>query len=99
MELVFTLTGWQFATDGKKSTMFAQCAKLWEWNLTSPVLVSTEQRIQDLKDVFLESTLKAGTLGKNKALMLGSLALKLLSEHAYGRSPKLLQELKLALTI
>jgi len=60
------------------------------------------------------STLQAGTLGKNEALMLrgrlgfadsflqgrlGSLVLKQLSEHAYGRSPKLQRELTLALNM
>ena len=72
---------------------------------------NTEQRIQDLK-AMVASTLKSGHLGKNEALMLrgklgfadsflhgrlGALVLKQLSEHAYGRSPKLQKELILAL--
>ena len=120
MELIFMLTGWQFATDGKKSTMFDKVCKALgvEFDLSRSgerllAIRNTEQRIQDLKAV-VASTLKAGTLGKNEALMLhgrlgfadsflhgrlGPLVLKQLSEHAYGRSPKLQRELKLALTV
>ena len=108
------LTGWQFETDGKKRTMFDKPCKALgvEFDLSRSgerilVIKNTEQRVQDLKALVV-STLQAGTLGKNEALMLcgrlgfaesflhgrlGSLVLKQLSEHAYGRSPKLQREL------
>jgi len=114
MELIFMLTGWQFGTDGKKRTMFDKPCKALgvEFDLSRSgerilAIKNTEQRVQDLKALVV-STLQAGTLGKNEALMLcgrlgfaesflhgrlGSLVLKQLSEHAYGRSPKLQREL------
>jgi hypothetical protein len=117
MELIFMLTGWQFATDGK-STLFDKVCKALgvEFDLSRSgerllAIRNTEQRIQDLK-AMVASTLKSGHLGKNEALMLrgklgfadsflhgrlGALVLKQLSEHAYGRSPKLQKELILAL--
>jgi len=72
---------------------------------------NTEQRIADLL-AMLHATLKSGELGKQDALILrgklgfadsflhgrlGLLILKQLSEHAYGRSAKLRDELKVGL--
>ena len=74
---------------------------------------NTEQRVDDLLSM-IHATLKAGELGKQDALILrgklgfadsflhGRLALmvlKQLSEHAYGRSAKLRDELKVGLQV
>jgi len=71
------LTGWQFATDGQKSTMFDKVCKALgvEFDLSRSgerilAIKNTEQRVRDLKALVVSTTLQAGTLGKNEALML-----------------------------
>ena len=74
---------------------------------------NTEQRVDDLLSM-IHATLKAGELGKQDALILrgklgfadsflhgrlGLMVLKQLSEHAYGRSAKLRDELKVGLQV
>ena len=120
MELIFLLTGWQFAREGKKCASFDVVCKALgvEFNLSKSGesilrIQNTEQRIQDLK-MLIKATLDAGSLGKQSALVLrgklgfadsylhgrlGSLLLKQLSEHAYGRGAKLPHELVTSLTM
>ena len=76
MELVFLLTGWQYATEGKKSTSFDVVCKALgvEFNLEKSgervlLIQNTEQRVQDLK-ALIAATLEEGVLGKQSALVL-----------------------------
>ena len=76
MELLFLLTGWQYATEGKKCTSFDRvCRALGvEFDLGKSgerilMIQNTEQRIQDLT-VLITSTLESGVLGKQSALVL-----------------------------
>ena len=76
MELIFLLTGWQFAKEGKKCTSFDVICKALgvEFDLSSSGesilrIQNTEQRIQDLK-ALINATLDAGALGKQSALVL-----------------------------
>jgi hypothetical protein len=76
MELIFLLTGWQYATEGKKSSNFDSiCRALGvEFDLTRSgektlAIRNTEQRVQDLQ-ALLTSTIDGGTLGKQDALVL-----------------------------
>jgi hypothetical protein len=58
----------------RRARCLTRYAKRWEWNSTFPVerllaIRNAEQRIQDLK-AMVASTLKAGTLGRNEALLM-----------------------------
>ena len=120
MELVFLLTGWLFAMDGKKCTTFGNVCKALgvEFDLTKSgervlAIRNTEQRMEDLLTT-IASTLQSGSLGKHEALALrgrlgfadsflhgrlGALLLKQLSDHAYGRTTRMSNELVLALNM
>ena len=76
MELIFLLTGWQYATEGKKCSSFDRvCRALGvEFDLTKSgektlAIRNTEQRVQDLQ-ALLTATIEGGTLGKQEALVL-----------------------------
>ena len=76
MELIFLLTGWQFAKEGKKCTSFDVVCKAlgveFDLSLSGESILriqNTEQRIQDLKTL-INATLDAGSLGKQSALVL-----------------------------
>ena len=117
MELVFLLTGWSYATDGKKCANFdVICRALGvEFDLSKSgertlAIRNTAQRVEDLQ-CLIAATLSAGTLLQSALVLrgklgfadsylhgrLGSLLLKQLSEHLYGRSHKISKELKLSL--
>ncbi len=114
MELVFLLTGWLYARDGKKATSFDSVCKAlgvqFDFKRSQESLMyvaNTEARTQEVCEL-IETALKNGKLGKAESLVLrgklgfadsfvhgrlGSLVLKKLSEHAYGRSSVLSSDL------
>eukprot|EP00435_Cladocopium_sp_Y103_P065173 s116_g27.t1 len=120
MELVFLLTGWTYATEGKKCTAFGtKCKALgveFGFSRSGERVLSirnTEQRVQDLT-AMISAVLEAGRLGKQDTLILrgklgfadsflhgrlGSLVLKQLADHAYGKTSRLSSDLKLALSM
>ena len=104
MELVFLLTGWLYAKQGKKATVFDSICKAlgvqFNFDRSKDFLMhieNTEARKKEICDL-IGAALESGRLGKAESLILrGKLgfadsfihALKKLSEHAYGRSSKL----------
>ncbi len=118
MELVFMLTGWLFAKEGKKATVFDPICKAlgvqFDFPRSSEALMyveNTEARKQEICDI-IKKSLADGRLGKAETLILrgklgfadsfvhgrlGSLVLKKLVEHAYGKSSKLDRDLVVSL--
>eukprot|EP00435_Cladocopium_sp_Y103_P035609 s2538_g9.t1 len=118
MELLFLLTGWQYAREGSKRTDFDVVRKALgvQFDLSRSsdrmVLVSnTESRRRELI-LLIDSVLDKGLLGKVECLSLrgrlgfadsylhgrlGSLTLKKLSEHAYGRTRSISTDLDMSL--
>ncbi len=114
MELIFMLTGWLFAQEGKKATVFDPICKAlgvqFDFSKSSEALMfveNTEARKKEVCDI-IHKSLADGKLGKAEALILrgklgfadsfvhgrlGSLVLKKLAEHAYGRTSKLDKDL------
>ena len=110
MELVFLLTGWIYAKEGKKATVFDSACKAlgvqFNFDRSSDFLMhveNTEARKKEICDL-IGAALECGRLGKAESLILrgklgfadsfvhgrlGTLTLKKLSEHAYGRTSKL----------
>ena len=108
MELVFLLTGWEFAREGKKKTEFSTLCRalgvVFDFSLSSEqklMIENTEQR-----------KLERGTLTRPKALVLrgklgfadsfvhgrlGILVLSKLIEHAYGAQKQIDESLRDAL--
>ena len=118
MELVFMLTGWIFARDGKKSTVFGDICKAhgvqFDFSRSSECLMfveNTESRKKEVSELMgiaiknrklskPEALILRGKLGFADSFMhgrLGSLVLKKLAEHAYGRSAVLEADLVTAL--
>eukprot|EP00435_Cladocopium_sp_Y103_P071499 s101_g37.t1 len=120
MELIFLLTGWAYATEGKKCTAFGTMCKAlgveFDFSRSGERILSirnTEQRVQDLT-AMISAVLVAGRLGKQDTLILrgklgfadsflhgrlGSLVLKQLADHAYGKTSRLSSDLVLALSM
>ena len=118
MELLFLLTGWEFACEGKKATQFEQVCKALgvQFDLCKSdqgllEVCNTEARRNELVEQ-LEEAINSRVLDKQQCLSLrgrlgfadsflhgrlGSLVLKLLSEHAYGRTKHLGDDTLLAL--
>lgn len=76
MELVFLLTGWLYAKDGKKATEFSQVCKALGvefWFSRSEKLLmevyNTKQRVADLTQ-HISSVLAKGTMGRHETLVL-----------------------------
>ena len=76
MELVFLLTGWEFAREGKKKTEFSTLCRalgvVFDFSLSSErklMIENTEQRKQELKEL-LQAALDRGTLTRPEALVL-----------------------------
>ena len=76
MELIFLFTGWEFATDGKKATTFAEicCALGVALNLSMSdrgilEIKNTEARVADLVKQ-IQSVLELGTLSRSDTLKL-----------------------------
>ena len=110
MELVFLLTGWLFAKEGKKSTTFSSVCKAlgvqFDFSRSQDFLMlvgNTEARKKEVGEI-IQKALAGGKLNKAEALILrgklgfadsflhgrlGSLVLKKLAEHAYGKTSKL----------
>ena len=101
------LTGWIFARDGKKSTIFGDICKAlgvqFDFSKSSEYLMyveNTESRKKEVSELMglaiknrrlskPEALILRGKLGFADSFMhgrLGSLVLKKLAEHAYGRS-------------
>ena len=101
MELVFLLTGWLYAKEGKKATVFDSICKAlgvqFNFDRSKDFLMhieNTEARKKEICDL-IGAALESGRLGKAESLILrGKLGfadsfihtLKKLSEHAYGRT-------------
>ena len=76
MEMVFMLTGWAYAKDGKKATSFGDLCKslgvlldLSESHVGKCLIRNTEQRVRDLVSQ-IDKCLEAGRLGKQETLAL-----------------------------
>lgn len=76
MELIFLFTGWDFATEGKKATTFAQvcCALGVAFNLNRSChgvleICNTEARVADLIQQ-IQSFLELGTMSRHETLKL-----------------------------
>lgn len=76
MELIFMLTGWSFATDGKKATVFSNVCKAlgveFDCSRSQGRILqvgNTESRRQELLTM-LEDTIKSLCLDKTKTLVL-----------------------------
>ena len=118
MELVFMLTGWEFARTGKKATQFdTVCRALgvqFDFGLSKDLILrvgNTESRRAELISM-ISDAIEKGSLDKNVCLTLrgklgfadsflhgrlGALVLKRLSEHAYGKTARLDDDIKLSL--
>ena len=110
MEHVFMLTGWLFAKEGKKSTVFDSVCKAlgvqFDFSRSQDFLMlvgNTEARKKEVGEI-IRRALDSGKLNKTEPLVLrgklgfadsflhgrlGSLVLKKLAEHAYGKTSKL----------
>ena len=118
LELIFLLTGWTYATEGKKATTFdVKCKALGvEFDFSGAEravlrIGNTDSRRAELLSMISgvlakkhldkpTSLVLRGKLGFADGFMhgrLGSLVLKKLSDHAYGRSAKINDELSVAL--
>ena len=76
MELVFLLTGWEFAREGKKKTEFSTLCRalgvVFDFSLSSEqklMIENTEQRKLELKEM-IQAALDRGTLTRPEALVL-----------------------------
>ena len=118
LELIFLLTGWTYATEGKKATTFdVKCKALGvEFDFSGAEravlrIGNTDSRRAELL-LMISNVLANKHLDKPTSLVLrgklgfadgfmhgrlGSLVLKKLSDHAYGRSAKISDELSVAL--
>ena len=119
MELIFMLTGWEFARSGKKATEFGLvCRALgvqFDFNLSKDLVLlvgNTESRRSEIL-ALIGDALERGLLDKSGCLTLrgklgfadsfmhgrlGAIMLKKLSEHAYGRTSKLDDDARQALS-
>ncbi len=110
MELVFMLTGWLYAKEGKKSTNFGSVCKAlgvqFDFHRSQNFLMyveNTEARKTEVGEI-IKKALECGKLNRTESLVLrgklgfadsflhgrlGSLVLKRLAEHAYGKTSKL----------
>ena len=118
MELLFMLTGWLYAKEGKKSTAFASHCKAlgveFDFSRSEQRLMAvgnTETRKEELVKQITEA-LERGTLDRQECFMLrgklgfadsflhgrvGKMVLKKLIGHAYGKSSRMDDDLKIAL--
>ncbi len=119
MELIFMLTGWEFARSGKKATEFGVvCRALgaqFDFNLSKDLVLlvgNTESRRSEIL-ALIGDALERGLLDKSGCLTLrgklgfadsfmhgrlGAILLKKLSEHAYGRTSRLDDDVRQALS-
>jgi hypothetical protein len=119
MEMLFLLTGWEYATDGRKATEFDVVCKAlgvsFDFTASQQRVLkigNTESRKEELVQQLGEAV-ATGVLDKQACLALrgrlgfadsfihgrlGKLVLKRLSEHAYGTTRQLDEDLKEALS-
>ena len=118
MEMLFLLTGWDYAVDGRKATEFGTICKAlgvaFDFSASHQRILqvnNTESRKEELIQQ-ITSALSSGVLDKQTCLALrgrlgfadsfihgrlGKLVLKRLSDHAYGSTRRLDDDLRLAL--